>query len=56
MSTETLELERAILPGMPLLRGRDSTGVERGYILKSGSHGEESALAEILKCLEEGKE
>lgn len=37
-----------LLPGMPLARGVDRYGVERGVILKSGNHGADSTLVELV--------
>ena len=55
LAVSSLQLERAVLPGMPLLAGRDGSGTLRGFVLKSGSHGDELALEDLLKRLQGGE-
>jgi uncharacterized protein YgbK (DUF1537 family) len=43
-----LAVLRELLPGMPLTRGIDATGVSRFVILKAGGYGDEAALATLL--------
>ena len=48
LGVERLEIERELLPGMPLARVRIQ-GRERAVALKAGNHGHDDALAELLR-------
>jgi uncharacterized protein YgbK (DUF1537 family) len=48
LNVRRLEVQRELLPGMPLARGGGADGREHRVLLKAGNHGDEATLATLL--------
>jgi uncharacterized protein YgbK (DUF1537 family) len=49
MGVTRLQVQRELLPGVPLTHGVDAAGRTHAIVLKAGNHGDQAALATVLE-------